>query len=669
MRKGIFGRLAVLNIRKNRDTYVPYMLTCIFCIAMLYIMLFIQGNAGIKDMAGSESVRSIMVVGIIIVVIFSFIFLLYSNSFLMKRRQREIGLYNILGMEKGHIGRVLFAETVLTSVLNLVCGISLGILLSKLSLLFLLKLTHTSVQFGFCISRSGIVTCCAVYGAVFLLTLLNNLRRVHLSRPIELLQGSSAGEREPKAKWLMAALGFTCLGIGYRIAIKTESPIDAIPMFFLAVLLVMAGTYLVFTAGSIAVLKLMRWKKSFYYKLRNFTTVSGMLYRMKQNAVGLASICILSTGVLLMLSATVCLNWGIDDVIDERSPSDITIEARWLPLEEARGVREELLERIRKEIPEENLMQELSMQMACVWEDGQLRFANPDSAADLIGTTSGVLVAIPVKDYNLTADIPAELQPGEVLAWGKNMKDSSVNIMGEEFTVKEWLSEKPMKSSYSVYAGKVMALIVTDEDFQKIDAFQREVYGTAASAPEADIWLDVPGGITEETAAMDVLRSCIADMREEGVLGEDSSVYLDTKRAVSQNLHSMSGGFLFLGILLGGVFLLGTAIIIYYKQMSEGWEDRGRFQIMRKVGMSRREVKASIHRQILMVFFLPLLVAVLHISVAFPMVKRLLLLFGMANTGLFAICTVAAILAFALVYLVIYIFTARSYYRILESRE
>lgn len=669
MRKGIFGRLAVLNIRKNRDTYLPYMLTCMFCIAMLYIMLFIQGNEGIASMPGAAQVVSIMFVGTIIVGIFSFIFLLYSNSFLMKRRQKEIGLYNILGMEKGHIAKVLFLETVLTSIVNLIGGILLGILFSKLSLLFLLKLTLAPAQFGFSISWTGIVACCVVYGIIFFLMLLNNLRRVHLSRPVELLRGSSVGEREPKAKWLMALIGFVCLGTGYGIAIKTKSPIDAIPLFFLAVLLVMAGTYLVFTAGSIAVLKMMRWKKSFYYKLRNFTTVSGMLYRMKQNAVGLASICILSTGVLLMLSTTVCLKIGMNDVIDTRSPADIVVEARWLSLPDARKVQERLVDTIEEKIPNEKIIQEMNMSVACVWRDGDIQFMTSDKLGDLIEVTSGVLIVVPEREYNLAADAAVELRPGEILAWSRINHGSSINIMGEEFTVKDWLKERPTKSSYSVYGAKLTAVVVTEEDFQKIDEMQRSVYGENASDPIASIWVDVPGGVVEETEALDTLQVCIQEMREDGTLGENSSVYLDTKRATSQNLHAMSGGFLFLGILLGAVFLLGTAIIIYYKQMSEGYEDKDRFQIMRKVGMSSREVKSSIHRQILMVFFLPLLMAVLHISVAFPMVKRLLLLFGLENTALFAICTVGTILLFALVYAVLYMLTARAYYRILESRE
>lgn len=309
MRKGMFGKLALDNIKRNRRTYIPYMITCIFCIAMTYMMFFINQSPDLRDkVTGGPYIQSIMLMGIFVVSIFSVIFLLYSNGFLMKQRQKEIGLYNILGMEKAHIGKMLRVEMVITFGVSFLLGIGFGILGSKLALLFLFKLIHVPAQLGFNIAYGGIGACAMIYGSVFILTLFKNMRKIHLNQPAELLRGSKSGEREPKAKWIMAIIGFVCIGVGYYIAITTESPLQAITLFFVAVLLVMVGTYLVFTSGSIAVLKIMRWKKSFYYKTKNFTAISGMLYRMRQNAVGLASICILSTGVLLMLSATTCLS-------------------------------------------------------------------------------------------------------------------------------------------------------------------------------------------------------------------------------------------------------------------------------------------------------------------------------------------------------------------------
>lgn len=667
MHSGMFARLAVTNIKKNKGTYIPYMITCIACVAMLYIMLFIQANPDMdSSMVGSRDVKMIMSMGIVVVGIFSFIFLLYSNSFLMKRRQKEIGLYNILGMEKGHISKMMLVETVIASFISLTGGILAGILGSKLALLLLLRLMHVPAQFGFYITWEGILICLAAYGMIFLLTLFHNLRRVHMSRPIELLQGSSAGEREPKAKWLIALLGFICLGGGYYIAVTTTSPLEALPMFFLAVILVMAGTYLVFTAGSIAVLKVLRWKKSFYYKMKNFTSVSGMIYRMKQNAVGLASICILSTAVLLMLSSTVCLNFGIEDVMNRRYPCDINEGIRYVSLEQAR----EAVHRItsaaeEKEIPFTKMTLEMSLDIAYVWENEEIVFRRPESVYDI---TAGCLVLIPVEEYEQMTGKAVELKEGEIIAYDET-ESENLRIMGNDFRIKERIRKWPLESSYSVY-GDVKMAVVTDEDFYRIDELQRKAYGEEyASKVMAGVGIDVEGGSTAKSSYKQVMEQDLRSWAESAGLPDGAWVYSEGREENYGTFYSLYGGLLFLGILLGGMFLLGTAMIIYYKQMSEGYEDKVRFEIMRKVGMSRKEVKSSIRRQILMVFFLPLLMAVLHITMAFPMVKRLLLLLNMANTKLFILCTVGTILVFAVVYGMIYSLTARSYYRILEKAE
>ncbi len=667
MRRGMFARLAVTNIKKNRGTYIPYMITCIACIAMLYIMLFIMANPGMDaGMPGSGDVKMIMSMGIIVVGIFSFIFLLYSNSFLMKRRQKEIGLYNILGMEKGHISKMMFVETVITSVISLAGGILLGILGSKLALLLLLKLIHVPAQFGFYIAGTGIVICLLAYGGIFFLILLNNLRRVHMSRPIELLQGSNTGEREPGAKWLIALSGFICLGSGYYIAVTTESPLKAIPLFFLAVLLVMAGTYLVFTAGSIAVLKMLRWKKSFYYKMKNFTSVSGMIYRMKQNAVGLASICILSTGVLLMLSSTVCLNFGIEDVMHNRYPCDLNVAVRYVSLDEARNAVSTVLNAVEKEqIPYTKLNQEVCMDIACVLENGEVVFREPENISDL---AVGCLSLIPAAEFARMTGETADLKEGEILAYGET-KGENFRIMGNDFRVKHWLKEWPLDSSYSIY-GEIRAIVVTDADFYKIDEMQRAAYGdTYASGVTAKIGIDVEGDRAAKIAYREMLDANLTKLKESGAVSENAWIANESRDENYSGFYSLYGGLFFLGILLGGIFLMGTAMIIYYKQMSEGYEDKERFEIMRKVGMSRKEVKSSIRRQILMVFFLPLLMAVLHITMAFPLIKRLLMLLGMMNTRLFIFCTAGTILVFAVVYGIIYGITARSYYRILEKAK
>lgn len=671
MRKSVYAKLAVTNIKKNRSTYIPYMLTCIVCIAMMYMMFFIYGNEGVLTLQAGGTVQMVLAMGIMVVAIFSVIFLLYCNSYVMKRRQKEIGLYNILGLAKGHIGRMMFIETVLTSLVSLLLGIALGILGSKLALLLLLKLLHLPAIFGFYIYGSGIVRCCLLFGGIFLLTLFFNLRRVHVSRPIELLRGGNVGEREPKAKLLMALLGFVCLGAGYYIAITTKNPVDALILFFGAVLLVMAGTYLLFTTGSIVILKIMRWKKSFYYKTKNFTSVSGMLYRMKQNAVGLSNICILSTGVLLMLSTTVCLNYGMKDIMNRLYPWDTSFSMNVQSLSEARQVEEAANAALAEtKVPAENTISYTYLDMACKEDNGAYVFRTPENAAESLNYQ--VLALVPQECYETLTGENTELADGQVLLYYPNgekpqtvtVGENSFEIMG---TVEEWpLPEDPdpfTKENNSL-------LVVTDNDFEKINTLQKEAYKDSyASEVETVLGFDLAGSAEEKIAYGHKVGEAVLSYAESSEAPEGFWYRENIREEAYANGYTLYGGFLFLGIFLGGLFLMGTAMIIYYKQISEGYDDKGRFEIMRKVGMSRREVKSSIRRQILMIFFLPLLMAVVHIVMAFPLVERLLFMFGLENTALFAVCTAITILIFAVVYGVIYLLTAKAYYRILEKAE
>lgn len=668
MRRSVYTRLAATNIKKNRGTYIPYMLTCILCIAMLYMMFFIKENDGIDGMIGGEIVRLIMNLGIVVVGIFSFVFLLYSNSFVMKQRQKEIGLYNILGMEKGHIARMMLVETVMTSVISMLLGIGLGILGSKLALLLLLKLIHIPAMFGFTVYGAGIVRCCLLFGTIFFLTLLSNLRRVQISRPIELLQGNNTGEREPKTKLFMALLGFVCLGGGYYIAITTASPLDALVLFFLAVLLVMAGTYLLFTAGSILVLKIMRRTKGFYYRTRNFTAVSGMLYRMKQNAVGLSNICILSTGVLLMISTTVSLNYGFLDLIKVQYPYDVEVGAYTSDLEES-GRAMEGVKKVLEEMggPQVTQKEYCYLTTACQEENGAYVFNQSDKNS----WSYEILTIIPQETYTrLSGENPA-LTDGQVLLYREEgALEGTLTIMDSEFQIAGSLEKWPLPEDPDpALSGNNHALIVTDNDFEKINAIQKEVFQEVSSHVLSVIGIDVEGNDKETLAYARKVDEAVTAYAGSAGLSEGSWFRVHIREDQIADGYSIYGSFLFLGLFLGGLFLVGTAMIIYYKQISEGYEDKERFEIMRKVGMSRREVKASIRRQILMIFFLPLLMAVAHIAAAFPMVQRLLFLFSLYDTWLFALCTVITILIFAVVYGVIYALTARAYYRILEKAE
>ena len=673
MHKGIFSRLAKQNIRNNKSTYIPYMITCIFCIAMIYMMEFLRDCPTLDQaVRQADEVRMIVFTGEIVVEIFCIIFLIYSNSFLMKRRQKEIGLYNILGLERNHIGIVMFLETIITSIGSLAGGIAAGIIGSKLALLLLLKLLHIPSVLGFYISVKGIFTCLFMFGIIFLMILFLNLAKIHLSRPVELLRGNNTGEKEPVAKWLMALIGFICLGAGYYLAVTTESPIKAITIFLLAVILVMAGTYLLFTAGSIVILKFLRRRKSFYYRTGNFISISGMLYRMKQNAIGLASICILSTGVLLMISMTVSIYFGMNDIMLNRYPYDVDMSVTSISEDECQTAIEAFEKAIAdNKVPVEKSVEEIYLDIVCSKNGDQILI----KPANTIRNSDSVLVLslLNQAEYERLTGISANLNDGEIFAWYPSaVQKDSVTVDETEFTVKKWLDKNPLTCGEDAVSDNAV-LVVTDEDFKKFDEMRTEMYKGVSSAPAGEdltlhLGLDITGSETNKIDFGTPVMEVVKDLKKNGGLSENSWITSGIRQQEYESYYADNGSLLFIGIFLGSLFLMGTAMIIYYKQISEGYEDQKRFEIMQKVGLSRREVRSSVRRQILMVFFLPLLMAMLHITMAFPMIRRMLLLFGMTNTKLFIGCTAGTVLIFAVVYGLIYLMTARSYYHIVERK-
>ena len=673
MHKGIFSRLAKQNIRNNKSTYIPYMITCIFCIAMIYMMEFLRDCPTLDQaVRQADEVRMIVFTGEIVVEIFCIIFLIYSNSFLMKRRQKEIGLYNILGLERNHIGIVMFLETIITSIGSLAGGIAAGIIGSKLALLLLLKLLHIPSVLGFYISVKGIFTCLFMFGIIFLMILFLNLAKIHLSRPVELLRGNNTGEKEPVAKWLMALIGFICLGAGYYLAVTTESPIKAITIFLLAVILVMAGTYLLFTAGSIVILKFLRRRKSFYYRTGNFISISGMLYRMKQNAIGLASICILSTGVLLMIAMTVSIYFGMNDIMLNRYPYDVDMSVTSISEEECQTAIEAFEKAIAdNKVPVEKSVEEIYLDIVCSKNGDQILI----KPTNTIRNSDSVLVLslLNQAEYERLTGISANLNDGEIFAWYPSaVQKDSVTVDETEFTVKKWLDKNPLTCGEDAVSDNAV-LVVTDEDFKKFDEMRTEMYKGVSSAPAGEdltlhLGLDITGSETDKIDFGTLVMEVVKDLKKNGGLSENSWITSGIRQQEYESYYADNGSLLFIGIFLGSLFLMGTAMIIYYKQISEGYEDQKRFEIMQKVGLSRREVRSSVRRQILMVFFLPLLMAMLHITMAFPMIRRMLLLFGMTNTKLFIGCTAGTVLIFAVVYGLIYLMTARSYYHIVERK-
>jgi putative ABC transport system permease protein len=652
-----YQRLALTNIKKNEKTYFPYILTCICTIAMFYIMHFISLNDGLNNMSGGRELKIILNLGTYVIGFFSVIFLFYTNSFLIKRRKKELGLYNILGMEKRHIAKVLTWETIFVAIISMALGLFLGITVSKLMFLILLKILHFKVPMGFFISTKSLIKTVILFGLIFVLTLLNNLRQIHVAKPVELLKGGQVGEKEPKTKWILALIGVLSLGAGYYIALTTESPLAALNMFFLAVILVMIGTWALFTAGSIALLKMLRKNKKFYYKTNRFINVSGMIYRMKQNAVGLANICILSTTVLVMVSTTVSLYIGMEDVLRTRYPRDISISAKNVSKEKVEVINNLIKEQAYKDnIAMKNIVKFRSLSLAVIQDKNYFT----DKGNDLNANNLGFLELIPLSEYNDVENKSITLKENEVLLFTYRGKidDDSINILGNEFKIKERINSMTVDGIASAVVANGYFVIVPDE--KTIE----KIYGSSAKADGkmGDLSyyfaFDTDDNAGKEIALTNESNSKIKQLSIDG--------RCEGLEASRETFFSLYGGLFFLGIFLGALFIMATVLIIYYKQISEGYDDKERFEIMQKVGMSKEEIKKSIGSQVLMVFFLPLITAIIHIAFAFKVITKLMAVLNLTNITLFVLCTAGTIFVFAVFYAIVYFLTSRVYYKIVS---
>ena len=656
MNKTFYPKLAFNNIKKNSKSYIPYILTCIGTIAMFYNISYLVVVKDLGHISDSTSLRNMLFLGAIIVAIFSFIFLLYTNSFLIKQRKKEFGLFNVLGMEKRHIAKIMFYETLFIGIASLVLGILAGILLSKLLALLLFKLIKFHVIFGFEIPLVAVVATLILFSLIFIFNLIFNIFQVYISKPIELLQGGNVGEREPKTKWFSAITGLISLGIGYYLALTVGSPIAAISKFFVAVLFVILGTHLLFKAGSIALLKSLRNNKNYYYQTNHFISVSGMIYRMKQNAVGLANICILSTAVIITLSTTVSLYVGIDDVIRGIFPRSIEINTDYsdeIAIQLDDIVTENTL---KANISLDNVLKFRSITLVTKQKDSSFKAMDGDSFStkDL-----SLLILITQDDYNKLETRNILLEKEEVLVYtakGKLLGDK-INLNGHEFKIKEKLNSIVLDINSVPYLSDTHYIIVDGLDTLK------QVYNNLLEnneMPKLDYYygFDVKADSNTEIDLINDIRNSINNS------GINANV--DGVEVQKAGFYSLYGGLLFLGIFIGILFIMATVLIIYYKQIAEGYDDKHRFEIMQKVGMSHKEVKGSIRSQVLTVFFLPLVAAVIHVVVAFKVVTQLLFIFNLTNISLYVLCTGLTIVIFALFYMIIYALTARTYYKIVK---
>lgn len=670
MNNMFYPKLALMNLRKNAKTYIPYLLTCIGTILMFYNMNFLVHVKEMGEISDSASLRSLLSFGAYVIAIFSVIFLFYTNSFLVKARKKEFGLFNILGMEKKHIAKVMFYETLITSFLSLTIGILGGILFSKLMILLLFKIIAFEVTFGFEVPSLALISTVMLFSGIFLVNLIYNIFQVHQAKPVELLKGGNVGEKEPKTRWILTLIGVLTLGAGYYIALTTESPLAAVTMFFPAVILVMIGTYCLYTSGSIAFLKMLRKNKSYYYKIEHFISVSGMMYRMKQNAVGLANICILSTAVIVMLSTTISLYVGVEDVLKTRFANDITVTAQNLSKEQIGTLKQTIEQEITKaQVKPENLSYYRSKGFG-VLQDGLL-FTPTAMDTSYFVDNFAFLQIIPLEDYNRMENKAVELAEDQVLVYpvrGKLVGDR-INLNGYELMIKEHLTsmgfEKDEKAVVSVTAiSDTFIIVVKDlETMEGISSAFAEDGKVGNYENPGDYAFSYAFDLQEDSATQIALTQAL----NKGIKSLGISGYADGREISRDSFYAIYGGLFFLGLFLGLLFIMATVLIIYYKQIAEGYNDKERFAIMQKVGMSHTEVKKAIRSQVLKVFFLPLVTAAIHLAFAFKLITLLLSVFNLTNIPLFAFWTVITMLVFAVFYAIVYALTARTYYKIVSQ--
>lgn len=666
MKTGFYPKLAWTGIRKNRQVYLPYILTCTGMAAMYYILSYLSVMNELDVMAGGNVMAQILGLGCGVLSVFAFIFLFYTNSFLIRRRKKEFGLYNILGMGKPNLVRIQLWESIMIAFISLTAGILCGIALSKLVELVVLNVIRAEIAYSFSVPAAAVISTLKVFGVIFLFLFINSVRQIHVTNPIALLHSESVGEKRPKANWFLALLGAVLLGIAYYLAVTIKSPVTALVVFFIAVIMVILATYLLFIAGSVTVCFLLKKNKRYYYKTRHFVSVSSMLYRMKRNGAGLASICILSTMVLVMVSTTTCLYAGIEDNINRRLGRDIQMDYYSVNDDIFAGEQE----KIKRILESKNKTAENSMMYHSCEQRGYflgnrvVTYFGKLESGDLVSSESYEMYFVPLSDYNGVMGENETLDRGECIVYSPDGFEKTVMNFDEfgKMKVKKQADEFPGSES-AVMGDGTLYICTGDEDYQKLVKLCGEYLekngGDRTKAEHIHYGFDLDGSDEEELQIYKELQRKLK--------GGDVAVGIESKVSLRADFYHLYGSLFVFGILLGTVFLAAMILIMYYKQVSEGYEDRERFTIMQKVGMTKQEIRSSINSQVLTVFFLPLFAAGLHLLFAFPIVSKMLALFACRNTVLIFGVTLCCYLAFALLYVVVYYITSHSYYRLVSN--
>lgn len=676
MKSFVLPKLAFDGIRKNKRLYFPYIFTGSIMVMMYYIMSFLTVSPALEVMAGGTTLVAVLPLGCWTIGIFSLLFLFYTNSFLIKQRYREFGLYNVLGMDKKNICKILVWETVITAVIAIASGLVLGIIMSKAAELMLLNILDKEIVYTFSIGLTSLWKSVAIFGGIYLLLLLNSVIKVARSKPLELVGASKVGERVPKATWAFALLGIIILSAAYYIAVSIDEPLTALVLFFVAVILVIVSTYILFIAGSVVFCKLLQKNKKYYYKKNHFVSVSSMVYRMKRNGAGLASICVLLTMVLVMISSTTCLYFGAEDAIKSQCPNSVNLS---FTFDKLNGIGSDNLEELREAIRkfsgnEADLMGVRALEMpGVITEKGFLAGRENADALNVSNFNVGYISVISLDDYNHLMNKRETLEDNECMIYSnrKGVKYDEFAIEhGETYKVKKHLKDFKAAGEALITTMPAVYMVVNDlESFAEPFKNLKNGVGDPIVMYDWRCGFDVADPAEElriEGELNDYINDLVVeDENEFYVYYRDISIRTDKHN----DFYDVYGGLFFLGIMLSIVFLMAAVLIIYYKQICEGYEDQSRFDIMQKVGMTKGDIRKSINSQMLTVFFLPLVLAGLHLAFAFPSVSKILLVFNFSNTALSILVNIVCFVAFGILYAITYKITSGSYYAIVSGRK
>lgn len=678
MKALFYPRLAWTGIKNNRRLYLPYILTCVGMVAMFYIMLSLSTGEFLDTMRGGATLGSVLGLGAGVIGFFAVLFLFYTNSFLIRRRKKEFGLYNILGMGKRNIARVLLSETLILAAVSLVFGLILGVALSRLAELGLAYFVESDAGYNFTVYPTAMGYTALLFACIFFLLYIKSVSQVGLSNPVELLRSESVGEKPPKANWVFGILGVVILAAAYYISVSIEQPVAALGWFFIAVLMVIAATYLLFIAGSVLLCRILQKNKHYYYKPNHFVSVSSMVYRMKRNGAGLASICILITMVLVMIASTSCLYFGKEDVLRSQYPHDFNFTLDFDTLED---VKQENIDKTKAGI--DAFMDKnggisfgicgKSDRVAGAIKDGVFYMGDDVYDPD----RSAYLYLIDLADYNRNTGSSLSLSDGEALVFanGRTYDHDTIRIEGgREYKIVKSDGSIDFIRDTNMLGVSAVYLVVPDFNASAEDLLQAtQKQGVSEPWLQWRYQFDSPADYDKQSEMTSELLNEISEVffaaSEEGYEIASGGYSFGSLASARDDFYGSFGGLFFLGIMLSIVFILAAVLIIYYKQISEGYEDQSRFEIMQKVGMTKKDIRKSINSQMLTVFFLPLLFAIVHLGFAFPMINKLLLLFGLDNLGLLLLTAAISALVFALFYIIVYRVTSNAYYSIVSGAK